>query len=374
VIPEHVHGDGVVLRAFRPDDVDDLMAGCDDPVTQQFLPGLPSPYTRAAAEWWITEGSPATFAGGGAAYAVADPETDRLLGGVGLDRLVPIRRQAEVGYWVAPWARRRGVATAAVRALSGRAFATGTIRLELMTEWTNIASQRVALAAGFRREGVRRSSHLNRDGDRDDLVAFSRVLDDPPGPVARLLPDLPGGELTDGVVTLRPLTAQDVAFHTTLASLPDVVATTVPPVRRDATDLARRCHRSLARWLAGEQADLVIVDVDTGEPAGEIGLYYSEPDTGQAMIGYAMLPAWRGRGYVNRAIGLLSLWVFAETGIGRLVAGTLPDNVRSQRVLLRSGFQREGHLRSRLPGLDGRRVDDVLYALVAEDVLRREAG
>ncbi|HEX8343325.1 MAG TPA: GNAT family protein [Actinoplanes sp.] len=374
MIPTPVDGDGVRLRAFRPDDVEDLMAGCDDPVTQEFLPGLPSPYTRSAAEWWIHEGSPAAFAAGGAAYAVVDPATDRLLGGVGLDRLVPIRRQAEVGYWVAPWARRRGVATAAVRAMSGRAFAEGMARLELMTEWTNVASQRVALAAGFQREGVRRGAHVTRDGDRDDLVAFSRLLDDPTGPAPRLLPDLPGGDLTDGVVSLRPLSAHDVEFHTTLAWLPDVVATSVPPVRRDAADLARRCRRSAARWLAGEQADLVIVDVASGEPAGEIGLYYQEPASGQAMIGYSMLPAWRRRGYTTRAVELLALWVFAETGIGRLIAGTLPHNVGSQRVLENAGFQREGYLRSRLPGLDGQRVDDVLYGLVAEDVLRHGAG
>jgi RimJ/RimL family protein N-acetyltransferase len=52
----------------------------------------------------------------------------------------------------------------------------------------------------------------------------------------------------------------------------------------------------------------------------------------------------------------------------------LPHNVGSQRVLEKAGFQREGYLRSRLPGLDGQRVDDVLYGLVAEDVLRHGAG
>ena len=75
----------------------------------------------------------------------------------------------------------------------------------------------------------------------------------PPGPVARLLPDLPGGELTDGVVTLRPLTPDDAAFHATLASLPDVVATSVPPQAPDPEEVARRCVRSAARWLAGER-------------------------------------------------------------------------------------------------------------------------
>jgi RimJ/RimL family protein N-acetyltransferase len=359
---EVIEGDGVRLRPYRlADDVDDVVGGCDDPVTQLFLPLLSSPYTRVDAEWWITVGAPSAFDGGGAAYAVADPRTDRLLGGVGMDRLVPMRQQAEVGYWVAPWARRRGVATAAVRALSDWAFAhRGVQRLELLTDWVNVASQRVALAAGFQREGVRRGASVNRAGRREDLIAYTRLVDDPPGPTARLLPDLPGGELSDGVVTLRPLTPGDAAFHAALCAQPDVVATSVPPQAPAATEVIRRCTRAEARWLAGERADLVIVDAASGERAGEIGLYFGEPTTGQAVIGYSMLPAWRGRGFTTRAVELVALWAFAETAVARLVAGTLPDNIGSQRVLQKAGFRREGYTRSRLPGANGRGLDDVL--------------
>jgi RimJ/RimL family protein N-acetyltransferase len=170
-------------------------------------------------------------------------------------------------------------------------------------------------------------------------------------------------------VTLRPLTRNDVAFHTTLTSLPEVVATSVPPQVPDPEEVARRCIRSAARWLAGERCDLIITDALTGAAVGEIGLYYQEPPTGQAMIGYSTMPAWRGRGYTTRAVQLLSLWAFAETSVARLVAGTLPDNIGSQRVLQKAGFRREGYARSRLPGAHGSRVDDVLFALVAGDLL-----
>lgn len=367
--PEVVEGAGVRLRPFRLDDADDVVTGCADPLTQRSIPTMPSPYTHDTAVWWIREGAPAVFAGGGAAYAVADPATDRLLGGIGLDRVVPARQQGELGYWVMPSARRRGVATAATVTLSRWAFARGLRRLELVTAWENTGSQRVALAAGFHREGVRRGAAPGRDGSRGDFVAFARLADDPPGPVPRLLPDLPGGELTDGVVSLRPLGPDDTDFLYALHSLPDVVATSVPPVAPDRQESVLRCARSGARWLAGERADLVIVDTATGAATGDFGLYYQEPQNGQAMIGYSMLPAWRGRGYPVRAAQLVALWAFAETGIARLVAGTLPSNVASQRVLAKAGFQREGYLRSRLPGVAGRRVDDVLFGLVASDLL-----
>ena len=49
----------------------------------------------------------------------------------------------------------------------------------------------------------------------------------------------------------------------------------------------------------------------------------------------------------------------------RLVAGTAPDNVASQGVLQAAGFVQEGLARKRLPGADGRRVDDVGHVLFA---------
>ncbi|MFK3980975.1 GNAT family N-acetyltransferase [Micromonospora sp. NPDC050397] len=365
---ETIETDRVRLRLFRDQDTDGLVAGCGDPLTRRFLPHLPDPYTVADAHWWISEGTAAVWDRGGAAYAIADPADDRLLGGIGLDHVVPARAQGEVGYWLAPWARGRGIVTAAVRALAERALGDGFARLELLTEQENAASQRVALASDFRREGVRRGLGSRPDGSRHDLVAWARLADDPPGPVTRVLPDLPGGTLTDGVVTLRPLAADDADFVHRMHSLPEVVAHSVPPIAPDRAQVGRRCAEAAARWLAGARADLLILDAATGQPTGEIALYYQEPETGQAMIGYAMRPEWRGHGYPSRAARLLARWAFDQTGISRLVAGAAPENRGSQRVLEKAGFRREGLQRGRLPGPAGDRADDVLFALLARDL------
>ncbi len=365
-----IEGAKVRLRAYRPDDAAAVAAGYDDPLSYRFLPPVPSPFTVEHAEQFLREGVTSVLADGGTALAIVDPDTDQLLGGVGFDRVATNRAQAEIGYWVGPWARGRGVATAAVRLLSARAFDTGLYRLELLTHGDNPASQRVALAAGYQREGVRRQVLLGRNGVRDDLVAFARLASDSGEPVPRLLPDLPGGELSDCTVTLRPLADDDVAFLTELRSLPDVISTSVPPVAPNADTIRRRCGWAAGEWLAGNRADLVITDAATGKPAGDIGLFYQEPITGQAMIGYSMLPAYRGRGFATRAAELLALWAFAEAGIARLIAGTLPSNIGSQRVLQKAGFRQEAYLRSRLPGPAGTaRTDDIQFVLLAEDLL-----
>jgi RimJ/RimL family protein N-acetyltransferase len=139
--------------------------------------------------------------------------------------------------------------------------------------------------------------------------------------------------------------------------------------RPTAERIRRRCDRAETQWLGGTRADLVIEDAATGEPVGDIGLFYDDAFTQQAMIGYSMLPAYRGRGFPTRAAQLLSLWVFAETDVVRLIAGAAPDNLASQRVLEKAGFHREAYLRARLPGPDGTRADDVQYVLLAEDLL-----
>ncbi len=371
MVTHPVHGDGIVLRAFQPGDADDLVTACNDPLVRRYLPRLPSPYTHEHAVGWIGSGALAAFAAGGAAFAVADPASDRLLGGAGLDRPLPERQQAEVGYWTAPWARGRKVATAALRTLADWAFSRADLaRLELLTDWTNTASQRVADAAGFRREGVRRGAAPAVDGaDRLDLLVFARLAGDPPGPVARVLPDLPGGELSDGVVTLRPMTADDAGFLQQLYSVRDVAATSVPPGPPQPWETSQRSARAAARWLAGERAELIVCDAATGAPAGEIQLCWRDPARTEATVGYSLLPERRGRGWATLAMQLVALWTFAETGTGRLVAASLPQNEASHRVLIRAGFRREGTLRSGLRAADGTRVDGIQYALVADDLL-----
>ncbi|GAA2679237.1 GNAT family N-acetyltransferase [Actinoplanes palleronii] len=348
---------GVTLRARGSRDEAIVDAARDDQRGRRFLPRL----TAASSDY---------------SYAIVAEGAGDPVGGIDLDHLLPGRGTAEARFWVGPRDRRRGIATAALRTLSERVFtgAPGTPRLqrlELLIHRDNPVAQRVALAAGFTREGDRRGALPNLTGGFDDVLVYSRLASDSGEPAERLLPDLPGGELTDGVVTLRPLGEDDVPFYTELHNVPDVMASAVPPTPPHPAEVRRRCFWAASHWLAGSRADMIVADAVTGAPAGEISLYYQEPPTGQAMIGYSMLPEHRGRGLMTRAAQLIGLWAFAETGIARLIAGTFPDNLGSQRVLEKAGFHQEALLRSRLAGT---RHDDLQYVLLAEDLLAQASG
>jgi RimJ/RimL family protein N-acetyltransferase len=364
---DSIEAGSVTLRQLGPGDIADITAACNNALIQRFLPHLPRPYAEADARAFALEFAPAQWAVGGAQFAIADPRTDRLLGCVGVHPRG--RSAAEIGYWVAPWGRGRGAATGAARAASGWAFKQGYARLEIRTDLANGPSQRVAIAAGYAREGIQRGGGQGHDGNRYDLITWGRLATDPPGPTPRLLPDLPGGELSDGTVTLRPLGVEDTEDVYRTHLLPEVVIAQVPPEPFSLDRSGRRCEQAESNWLAGVQATLTIRDAVTDAFAGEIGLYYSEPSTGQAMIGYNLDPDWRGLGYASRAVRLLTAWTFAHTGIVRLIAGTAPENTASQRVLEATGFHREGYQHSRLPGVSGTRIDDLLYALLPDDLV-----
>ncbi len=89
------------------------------------------------------------------------------------------RGRANLEYWLVADARRQGLVARAVRLAAGWAFAELRVgRLQIWTEPDNTASQRVAQAAGFTREGVLRA-YDEIASRRVDSVMFSLLPGDP---------------------------------------------------------------------------------------------------------------------------------------------------------------------------------------------------
>ncbi len=83
-----------VLRPFRLGDADAVVEGCTDPVTQYWLGGLPTPYTKTDALGYIQSRDEEQASGRGIYWAVADPVTDQCIGSFGL---MDIDRATEFG-------------------------------------------------------------------------------------------------------------------------------------------------------------------------------------------------------------------------------------------------------------------------------------
>lgn len=116
-----------------------------------------------------------------ATWAACDATSGAVLGYVSLHDLEPRHLSGEVGYWVLPAARGRGVGRRAVAAASGYGFgALGLNRIELFHAVDNPPSCRVALGAGFALEGVAREAYRYGDGLLHDDHMHARLRSDPP--------------------------------------------------------------------------------------------------------------------------------------------------------------------------------------------------
>jgi ribosomal-protein-alanine N-acetyltransferase len=85
-----------------------------------------------------------------------------------------------------------------------------------------------------------------------------------------------------------------------------------------------------------------------------------------ANVGYWVDEARTGRGLASRALAAIVDHAFDELGLHRLEAGTLVDNVASQRVLEKNRFVRIG-LASRYLHIGGAWRDHVLFQRTVED-------
>ncbi|WP_327580981.1 GNAT family N-acetyltransferase [Nonomuraea sp. NBC_00507] len=358
MLPRDVISSGpLILRPPVEGDAQGIVETCDDPVTAWFLPLLPSPYRIEDTRDYFAHAA-AKWEGGGAEFAII--ENGRYSGSVGVRPPDPWN-VAEIGYMVAPWARGKGVASRAVRAVTDWLFDHGIRRVELQAAVENVASLRVAYKCGFREEGRKREARSMRDGRYADLVAFARLRGDVVEAAEPYLPFFEDGWLSDGVVRLEPLAVEDAADFHRMVTEPSVAAYFVGPPSTMEDD-ERRCRYTGYWWTSGQRIEVAIRDAGSGAFAGHVQLTQVAPVLGQAMIGYSLVPEFRGKGFMTRAVDLLVEWAFANTALHRIVAGTEAGNTASHRVLERAGFRREGVHRELFPKPGGGRADDVAWA------------
>lgn len=83
-------------------------------------------------------------------------------------------------------------------------------------------------------------------------------------------------------------------------------------------------------------------------------------------LGYVVAPAWRGRGIATQALGLLTSWSFEVAGALRSELFISAANEGSKIVAARSGYVREGVLRSAYVK-DGKREDTEIWSRLPSD-------
>jgi RimJ/RimL family protein N-acetyltransferase len=171
-----IAGRRVVLRELGDGDVHRIVEACADERTSYWLTAMPCPYTEDDALRWLEDMREQRASGAGITWAVADG-ADELLGAVTAFDLDP-DGTAEIGYWMHPSARGRGVAGEACGLVVRHCFVPaedgglGRRRLRAFAADGNTASVRVLESNGFVLTGRHREEKRLRDGSHVDLLHF----------------------------------------------------------------------------------------------------------------------------------------------------------------------------------------------------------
>jgi [ribosomal protein S5]-alanine N-acetyltransferase len=166
----------VVLRQFCAADLPMIQEMSTDPYVP-LIGTLPPNASRQQAQGYLDRQRGRLPEGTGFSFAIAEAATGRGLGGIGLWLAGLDQGRATAGYSVTPSARGRGVAAAALTALTSFAWTIPAIhRIELYIEPWNAGSVKTAEQAGFEREGLLRS-HQEIGGRRRDMLLYAVIRD-----------------------------------------------------------------------------------------------------------------------------------------------------------------------------------------------------
>ncbi len=167
--PELSDGPELVLRRPLPEDLDDIVAQCQDPEFQRWTT-IPVPYGETNAQEFlrrVADGWRANVA----VFAIV--YQGRYAGGVDL-RLDGVGG-AEVGFGLGPWARGKGVMSRALRlALAWGFELPGVDVVHWRAQVGNWPSRRVAERCGFRMDGTVRGLLEQRGERRDGWIGSLR--------------------------------------------------------------------------------------------------------------------------------------------------------------------------------------------------------
>jgi RimJ/RimL family protein N-acetyltransferase len=322
--------DRFVIRKFRVEDAPAYANYRNDESTAEYQ-SWSLPYSHEKAEAYVNEfiAMDGLTEGKFYCYAIADPQTDELIGDIGF-RSEWNGRSVELGYNLALSARGRGIATGAGRWLISRAFnELNVLRIEAALHPDNLASMMVLERLGFIYEGTARQSYWVDDVCTDD-PRFGLLRQDWDAWNARV------GDPV-GVVQLAEITASN----------------------RDAV-FALRTHKSQERFvspMAQSAIDALVPDLDDG--LGRLIPWMRAVLADGEIVGFVMVAAptatnphpflWRfliDRIHQRRGIGtkVLDLLVdrWRNEGADQLLVSWKPGRGSPEPLYLGYGFRLTG--------------------------------
>jgi ribosomal-protein-alanine N-acetyltransferase len=139
------------------------------------------------------------------------------------------------------------------------------------------------------------------------------------------------------------------------------------PWTNESIDDARKFLEDAAKKIhEGRELHCAIFERQTNHIIGVIGLFHLDTFTPKAEVGYWIRSSCHGKGYATDALNTLINYCRNEMKLVRVDAQVATDNIASQRVVEKCGFQKEG-LKSMGQLCHGTWQDMILYGILLVD-------
>jgi [ribosomal protein S5]-alanine N-acetyltransferase len=177
-LDEPLGDDRMRLRLSDESDIPEVLIAYQDDPEMYLKMGEPGPPSGAELGRMAERAAADRAAGVGIRLTIVAAGADVCLGRVNVHHVNWEHARAELGIWVAPGARGRGLARTALRLVAAWLLQDlGFHRVQLLTDPSNEPLIRAAAGAGFQREGLLRGFQRER-GARVDVVVLSLVRAD----------------------------------------------------------------------------------------------------------------------------------------------------------------------------------------------------
>ena len=116
----------------------------------------------------------------------------------------------------------------------------------------------------------------------------------------------------------------------------------------------------------GTWFQFVIIEKQAQTMIGDLGIHFLVNQNKHVEIGCTLNKHFQNSGYATESVKRVIHYLFNELHLHRIIVSIDPDNDTSIRLVERIGFRKEAHCVESL-FINGKWVDDLLYALIEKD-------
>ena len=164
----------------------------------------------------------------------------------------------------------------------------------------------------------------------------------------------------------RQLKDSDAPEVFKLRSNPDNMKYIPRPLLKNEEEALAMIHMMNGKIAENTDINWAVCIKNTDKIIGFMGFYRTQPENYRTEIGYMILPEYEGKGYVTEAVKAMLNYAFNSVGFHSVDAVIDPDNVGSEKVLLKNGFRKEAHFIEN-EYFEGKFWDSVHYGMLKKE-------